>query len=406
MRQRILALAMTITATLGLTCTGAGAHASSQAASTGGTARRQGARLETGAAADLTAVGGIPHSTGAWAVGEKCGSSSACPAAGPALILRLSGSGWAPVKAPSPGGRVTLTGVAASSPSNAWAVGSYDGSEQKNLFLHWDGHHWNKVPGPSENDGSLYGVAVTSPSNAWAVGTYQSPSLSLRTLVLHWNGRKWARVASPNPSSTASDLYAVSAVSGDDAWAVGKALLSNSTYQPLILRWHGHRWATVPGPRVDTLGTQLSGVAAVAASDVWAVGQYDNPGNFNNPLIFRGNGTAWARIKAPGASTNVEELNAVAGTSPTAAWAVGIGPCVGGSINCPSHTLILRWTNGAWKAVRSVSIDDQQDQNVLTGVAAISASDAWAVGSYYPAAEGAPVHALLLRWNGTTWTKR
>jgi hypothetical protein len=397
--RRILAVAMTLTASLGIATVAVAADVGSQAASAAVSARPQAARLETGAAAELTAVAAIPHTTSAWAVGEKCGPPDTCPLAGPALILRLSGSGWSPVRAPSPAGGVTLTGVAASSSSNAWAVGSY--GEQQNLFLHWNGRSWKQVSGPSE-EGSLDGVAVTSPTNAWAVGSYDGQG---RTLVLHWNGRKWAQVASPDPSSGVNVLYAVTAVSQTDVWAVGAALMPNATYEPLILHWKGHGWKTVPGPRVDTYTTELSGVAAVAGSDLWAVGRYDNAHDSSNPLIFRGNGTTWTRISAPGASTSLEALYSVAGTSPAAAWAVGIGPCVGGSIYCPSHTLILRWRNGTWTAIRSPSVDDQQDQNVLTGVAAISAKDAWAVGSYFPAASGQPVHALLLRWNGTSWTE-
>jgi len=398
--RRFLALALTLTASLGVPSTAVGAAVGSHAASAAASARPQRARLETGAAAELTAVAAIPHTTSAWAVGEKCGSDSACPLAGPALVLRLSGSRWSPVKVPSPGGMVTLTGVAASSLSNAWAVGSF--GEQQNLFLHWNGTSWKQVRGPSE-EGSLNAVAVTSPSNAWAVGTYDGQA---KTLVLHWNGRKWAQVRSPDPSSGVNVLYAVTAVSKRDAWAVGAAMLPDATYEPMILHWNGRRWNKAPSPSADTLTTELSGVAAVTGSDLWTVGRYDNASDFSNPLIFRGNGTTWTRTSAPGASTNLMALYSVAGTSSKAAWAVGIGPCVGGSISCPSHTLVLRWRNGTWTAVRSPSIDDQQDQNVLTGVTAISASDAWAVGSYFAAVSGQPVHALLLHWNGAGWTKR
>ena len=403
MTRRLLVAAMTIAAAVSLASTGAEASVSPRAASSAVSVQPRGQRHETGAAADLAAVAVIPRTADAWAVGQRCGSPSVCPAAGPSLILRLSSSRWSPVKAPSPGGRVTLTSVAASSRSNAWAVGSYDGSENKNLFLHWNGTSWKQIRGPSENSGWLYGVAAASPANAWAVGTYGSPP---RTLILHWNGRIWTKIATPHPGSSGSELYAVTAVSGDDVWAVGNALLANSTYQPLILHWNGHTWKTTRTPRTDTLGTRLSGVAAAGRSDVWAVGQYDNPNDFNNPLIFHWNGDAWSRSAAPGMSTNLEELNAVTATSPAHAWAVGLGPCVGGSINCPSHSLIMRWSNRSWKTVRSVSIHDGKDQNVLNGVAATSASNAWAVGSYYPAAQGDPVRALLLHWNGTSWTER
>jgi hypothetical protein len=72
------------------------------------------------------------------------------PAAGSRLpIRRYNGSG-------------TLSGVAATSASNAWAVGGA-------LILHWNGKTWKRVPSPSSAAG-LSGVAATSATNAWAVG--------------------------------------------------------------------------------------------------------------------------------------------------------------------------------------------------------------------------------------------
>ena len=41
--------------------------------------------------------------------------------------------------------------------------------------------------------GSLHGVAATSSTNAWAVGDYSTPAGQPRTLILHWNGTNWTR---------------------------------------------------------------------------------------------------------------------------------------------------------------------------------------------------------------------
>ena len=391
----------------------AAAAAVPAAATAGVTARgadpgtERAAQAITGSATSLAAITAIPHTTGAWAVGEQCGGSNPCPAAGRALVLRLSGSRWSRVSAPSPGGDVLLTGVGASSRSNAWAVGSYDGSEDLNLFLHWNGRTWRQVHGPSQPGGALSGVSVASAGNAWAVGTYQSPStLSDSTLALHWTGRKWTKVPTPNPGSGGNQLLAVAALSRTDAWAVGASLnTSTSEYQTLVLHWNGRKWASADAPAVSTLGTQLAGVAVVSRSDAWAVGHFDNANDFNNPLILHWNGRSWRRAKAPTPAFNLEELSAVAASSATRAWAVGIGPCVGGGINCPSHSLALRWNGARWAPVSSPSISDGSDQNTLAGVAAISRTDAWAAGSYYPAVAGEPVRALLLHWTGATWRK-
>ena len=402
------AAGIAVSVLLGAVATGSPAVAAGNVAARG--ADRGGARdagAVTGSASSLAAIAAIPHTGGAWAVGEQCSGSNPCPAAGRALVLRLRGSRWSRVSVPSPGGGVLLAGVGASSSSNAWAVGSYDGSENLNLFLHWNGKTWRQVSGPSQPEGALSGVSVTSADDAWAVGTYQSPSaLADVTLALHWNGRKWARVPTPDPGSGGNQLLGVAALSRKDAWAVGASLNSStSEYRTLILHWNGRKWSRAGAPAVSTLGTQLAGVAAVSGSDAWAVGRFDNASNFDNPLILRWNGRSWRRARAPARASSLEELFAVAASSATRAWAVGIGPCVGGGVDCPSHSLTLRWNGTRWAAVSSPSVSDGRDQNILTGVAMTSGAAAWAAGSYYPAVAGTPVRALLLHWTGSTWRK-
>src|SRR5689334_8733561 len=59
-----------------------------------------------------------------------------------------------------------FNGVAATSASNAWAVGGNNGFT---LIAHWNGTGWKKVPSPNGSNGAnnLEGVAATSASNAW-----------------------------------------------------------------------------------------------------------------------------------------------------------------------------------------------------------------------------------------------
>jgi hypothetical protein len=83
-----------------------------------------------------------------------------------------------------------LSGVAATSASNAWAVG-YSGSifPQKTLILHWNGRSWAKSPGFTPVTGGLLAVAAVSRSNAWAAGFSGGyGNVPARTLLLHWNG--------------------------------------------------------------------------------------------------------------------------------------------------------------------------------------------------------------------------
>ena len=134
--------------------------------------------------------------------------------------------------------------------------------------------------------GDLSDVAATSASNAWAVG-----STSSGTLIVRWNGTVWKRV--PSPGSAGSVLYGVAATSSRDAWAVGCTDCSGSgVSKTLILRWNGSAWKQAPSP---SLAGSLSSVAATSASNVWAVGSTSK----GRTLIERWNGTAWKRVSRP-----------------------------------------------------------------------------------------------------------
>jgi hypothetical protein len=67
-----------------------------------------------------------------------------------------------------------------------------------------------------------------------------------------------------------------------------------------------------------------------------------------------------------------------------------------------SHTLILRWNGTAWSQAKSPN--PSSAANVLSGVTATSASNAWAVGYYDNSSTGAR-DTLILHWNGVSWSK-
>ncbi|MBV8941077.1 MAG: hypothetical protein JO240_05065, partial [Solirubrobacterales bacterium] len=72
----------------------------------------------------------------------------------------------------------------------------------KTLIEHWNGKAWNVQrsanPGGSSRD-DLEAVAATSATNAWAVGhDYIGPTE--QTLIEHWNGKTWKVQPSVNPN--------------------------------------------------------------------------------------------------------------------------------------------------------------------------------------------------------------
>jgi hypothetical protein len=147
------------------------------------------------------------------------------------------------VPSPSPG-LSFLRGVAATSASNAWAVGcstvcATTSAFMKPLILRWNGKTWQRMPGPAiAGGGALAGVAATSARQAWAVGETGSVTAG-KTVILRWNGSVWKRVSSPSPGAN-SGLSSAAAISGSNALAVGGH--GTSTPHTLTLHWSGTSW--------------------------------------------------------------------------------------------------------------------------------------------------------------------
>ncbi len=277
----------------------------------------------------------------AWAAGYFC--TIGCHDQG-TLILHWNGTAWSRVSSPSPGGsRDSLSGVSAVSPADAWAAGFYCPKgcrTQDTLILHWNGKAWSSQAAPNPGRlATLSSVSAVSPADAWAAGSYCPASSCDRvdTLLLHWNGAAWSKVASPDSGSPDNSLTGVNARSADDAWAVGNRCIDTSTVcRTLILRWNGSAWTRVKSPDPGPQWNVLAGVTAISPDDAWAVGDYCSTVTpcHQRILMLHWNGTDWSQVRIPiGIGTNA--LNGVDATAPDDAWAVG-GP------------VVLHWNGKAW----------------------------------------------------------
>ena len=198
-------------------------------------------------------------------------------------------------------------------------------------------------------------------------------------------------------------LFGVSAVSGSDVWAVGR---QNSTgvFKTLILHWNGTAWSKVNSPSPSLADAELMGVSAVSGSDAWAVGDYLASDGLSHALIVHWNGTAWTQVNSPTAPRYTDfGLTGVSAVSGSDAWAVGVRGVP--SDGRKSGTLIFHWDGTAWTLVNSPSPGSGPNQ--LEGVSAVSGSDAdaWAVGNYSSLDNPGASRTLVLHWNGTAWSK-
>jgi serine/threonine-protein kinase len=204
----------------------------------------------------------------------------------------------------------------------------------------------------------------------------------------------------PAPTPTVSGaLTAVTATSDSSAWAVGctPGTPASKCTKTLMLRWNGTAWTQVPSPSPGP-SDYLSAVAATSAGSAWAVG-YTGSGASARTLILHWNGATWTRVPSPNTGQD-SILTGMAAVSAGSAWAIGYTDTSSpGSLNA----LLLRWNGTAWTRVPSPA----PAGTLLSGVAATSAGTAWAVGTAAP--PGCHVitcaQTVILRWNGTAWTR-
>src|SRR5687767_4298198 len=123
-------------------------------------------------------------------------------------------------KAPSPNGGFgpnVLAAVDTLSATDAWAVGRYQQNTVKHpLVQHWDGTEWTIVPTPDVEESEFLGVAAVAGDDVWMVGGYENTG---DLLIMHWDGSSISVVPHSIPG-VLDRLYAVTAVSTDDVWAV------------------------------------------------------------------------------------------------------------------------------------------------------------------------------------------
>jgi hypothetical protein len=260
-----------------------------------------------------------------WAVGES--------------IWHFNGHAWAIASAPGTPTTDYFTAVAGSSADDVWAVGSALGL----AFDHFNGTSWQSVPAPTSGVGEfpeLNAVAALSPSDAWAVGESRTESPhggKGQTLTLHWNGTSWQAVPSPClhdgtvvericKFDDLNTLTGVAAVSKDNVWVSGYE--GNPIRVPYVLHWNGKVWSLITLPNVGATGdTQLDGIAALSAGDIWVTGTSFGQTGLAYAVAEHYDGTTWSvsPVLYPGESSGVPDdyLGAIAAVAPHTLLTVG-----------------------------------------------------------------------------------
>jgi hypothetical protein len=236
------------------------------------------------------------------------------------------------------------------------------------------GSIFHVVPTPNENkfNSSLFAASASSANDIWAVGNS----------TIHFDGTKWTAFPAPliNGDLTA-DLQGVVDVSPTLAWAVGNVTLGANPGQ-IIEQWNGTKWSLFPNPAFPPNSqADLFAMTSTSANDIWAVGNLVQDLSNGEALSFNlfehWNGTAWTPTLI---NTNTfEALTGVSADAINDAWAVGwVAPLTAGS----NEPLAIHWNGTNWVSAATPHVG--QGANELNAVLALAPNDVWAVGFSTP----------------------
>jgi hypothetical protein len=326
-----------------------------------------------------------------------------------------------PTPAPCTGWRITpsptntkypnssLSAVSALSPSAAWAVGStftegQTTNQADSLIAQWDGSAWHIVASVNTSQGGLSAISAIAPTDIWALGGQ----------FMHWDGTTWSVMPGVYPTGVrTAGIAGLAAIASNDVWAVGSQMPGPDDqlpFEPLVEHWNGMSWQIVSSPPLPPStnlhnGGYLTAVTRIPGTkQLWAVGRWQEAVSMNRgqPLIERWDGTAWHIVPSPALPTGalLGGWAGVVALSATNAWAVGSF-----EVKNPmdDHPLIAHWDGTRWQNV----VTNPDVYGGLDSVAAAGANDVRAAGTLMtgPGASTGNGHAvpLIEQWNGTTW---
>jgi len=251
---------------------------------------------------------------------------------------------------------------------------------------------------PSTTDNVLQAVSAYDATHAWAVGSYRNTDGSLHDLIEYWNGTSWSVQTGANPGANGNSLSGVKALSATNIWAVGSYVDANSVTHILIEHSTdgGQTWTQDTASYTGN-GTLKAIDGDPSSGDAWAVGN-DSSGNALTLHLVNGHFASQTNNVTPNSYTY---LYGVSEHSSSDVWAVGTR----GQTSADTFTMHWEAVNGTYQWVTKTSPNaleygNTYDADSLYGVVDIGTDDAWAVGG----AAGDTSTGFLTHWNGTSWS--
>lgn len=278
---------------------------------------------------------------------------------------------------------------------------------------------WTIAPKPLaqgvESD-HLVAASAASPNDVWAVGTRFPVGASADqtvALIEHWDGTRWTVVPGPDLGGRGAALTGVAALAPDNVWAVGTLMAMGAAehQDPLIEHWNGRQWSVVQGaefpPAVPMEPEGLEAIAAPGPENIWILGQ-DNPvvngESISRDLYEHWDGHQWSLFQGPQVMdprVGMAATQVISADSSGDVWAAG-GKIRGfGEAGQFAGSLVEHWDGSKWVEGKPPSGDA-----ALSALAIVGPQDVWVLrggGLRAGGTYGGGGHEELLHWNGTSW---
>ncbi len=310
-----------------------------------------------------------------WALGESVNGSVI-----QGVIFQLSGGVWSkPTVTP-----LSLFALTMVTPSEGWAVGAN--------IAHFTAGKWAaiKPAGALTKATFLSTISMLSASEGWAAGSTASGTPA--AVLVHYSNGSWTPA---NLSTKAAGFSSVAMDSTTDGWLAGYTRSSGTPPMTLMYHYQGGSWVEDTAAESVMSGAYAvpSAMTMLSASEGWAVGQ-------NGIAHYCGGKWAPERIAVHAGTLSLDfALESLTLISPDEGWAAGNITYFGTSHQLPpQRAVVLHYAHHAW-TVQSLPLDTANQNTYLTGIAAASPSDVWAVGTNNTT--GRPI---FLHYDGSAWS--
>ncbi len=240
------------------------------------------------------------------------------------------------------------------------------------------------VPTPNEYEfnNTLFASSASSPNDIWAVGN----------TTIHFDGKEWTMFPAPGANDDPSEyLRGVLTFSPTLAWSGG----GGDSQGQIINKWNGKKWKRLKGlPFEPAWNPFVMTMSGTSDKDIWVTGSIAPNENFQ--LFFEHwNGKSWGNEGfLPG---GVGFLYGASQDATNDAWAVGDQ-----YIESFIAPLVVQYDGSNWS---QANLPFPSGNSELLGVLALAPNNVWAVGWQNP---GNPDYytnlTLIYHFDGNSWT--